>query len=701
MIAHTFERLAKLEQIKAHLKDVDHEFSIPGVVVVGMQSSGKSSVLESMTGLAFPRSEGMCTRVPTVVTVSKAGDGGPTGVTVASTPDFSEDVHRFEASDTHAFGEAIRTLTDKLAPEGRISDSPIYVSYKRPDGPTYSLTDLPGITFCSTVQDDVEEQTVRLTKKHMENENALMLCVLPATEDFHNSKALRLAEKIDPHGDRTIGVVTKVDNLSPGDNLLAKMAGEGDGAIALKHGFFAVRNRTQAEIDEGLELEELVKKERELFKSDKVLKCLPPDQRGIDKLLEKVCAEQSRAIDEYIPKLKKLATELLRKHLKDREALPQSLFTPEQRRGFLSHKIGEIANDIRHAAEADTTICGPREKSTKLAARVHEALKDGLAERIHRDIPDFLSEDVKDDLRAATTEGRGHDLSNFMQSGAFRNQFAMAVDPLLGEAASDTVDAVAECVRLCCTTVIEARLGEKVGGVTKALGLKILEELEGDLRMRTEKAHEVVKRMAGAELRSTYTNNHYFAQTIAKFNEIVGFNSGQWKRNGRDQIITKNDGVGDGEAMGISKEFMEATAKSFRTESNDEAALREMQITLHAYGKVVHKRFSDSVAVLIRDILLVDMVDKLLGFLVTRIDQFIEHMVEDKAVAHKRKELERNINGLKKALGELDHMTSAPVSAPVSAPAAGDKEEALDLLQAELHSKVANPRVRRPFPHKH
>jgi len=655
MIAHTFERLAKLEEIKSILKNVDGDFSIPGVVVVGMQSSGKSSVLESATGLAFPRSEGMCTRVPTIVTVSKTEADESTGVTVASDPSFTTDVHTFEATDTTAFGNAIRELTDKLSPFGHIADSPIYVSYKRPDGPTYSLTDLPGITFCSTVQSDVEEQTIRLTKRYMDNENALVLCVLPATEDFHNSKALRLAEELDPHGDRTIGVVTKVDNLPPGSDLVARMAGEGEGALALKHGFFAVRNRTQAEIDEALPIEEVMKKETELFDSDEVLKRIPSDQCGMPKLLTKVCEEQSAAIDAYIPQLKKTANEWLKKYQKEMSALPQALTTQEQRRDFVSRKIGEIATDIRRAAEADTTVCGAREKTTKLAARVHEALKDGLAERIHDELPDFQLEETKEVLREATVDGLGHNLSNFMQSGAFRNTFFAAIDPLLHNAASDTVEEVAECVKSCCTTVVEAYLGNE-SGITKSLANGVCEEIDADISKRVEDAHKIVQRMAKAELSSTYTNNHYFSQTIDKFKEIVGFNSGQWRRMRRPGMPSSPDGVEDGKAHGISKEFMEATARSFSTASNDEAALREMQITLHAYGKVVHKRFSDSVAVVIRDILLVDMVDQLLSLLNSRIDKFILHMAEDKGLARKRKELDRNISGLEKALAELKNM---------------------------------------------
>ena len=180
-----------------------------------------------------------------------------------------------------------------------------------------------------------------------------------------------------------------------------------------------------------------VRKEAELFESDAVLQRLPSRQCGMPRLLEKVCAEQSRAIDEYIPKFRKAASELLRTNQKEMDALPRSLTTPEEQRDFVARKIGEIANDIRRASEADTSVCDPREKSTKLSARVHEALRQGLADRIKDQMPDFLSDAIKDQLQEATVEGLGHNLSNFMQGGAFRNQFVSAIDPLLGETAAD------------------------------------------------------------------------------------------------------------------------------------------------------------------------------------------------------------------------------------------------------------------------
>jgi len=45
---------------------------LPQLVVVGQQSSGKSSVLEGLTGLPFPRDSGLCTRFATQITFRRA-----------------------------------------------------------------------------------------------------------------------------------------------------------------------------------------------------------------------------------------------------------------------------------------------------------------------------------------------------------------------------------------------------------------------------------------------------------------------------------------------------------------------------------------------------------------------------------------------------------------------------------------------------
>lgn len=52
-----------------HLKIMQEGIQLPTIVVVGDQSSGKSSVLESLAGICLPRGDGICTRVPLIMSL--------------------------------------------------------------------------------------------------------------------------------------------------------------------------------------------------------------------------------------------------------------------------------------------------------------------------------------------------------------------------------------------------------------------------------------------------------------------------------------------------------------------------------------------------------------------------------------------------------------------------------------------------------
>lgn len=53
--------------------NVGEYVSLPQLVVVGDQSSGKSSVLEGLTRLSFPRDSGLCTRFATQIIFRRDG----------------------------------------------------------------------------------------------------------------------------------------------------------------------------------------------------------------------------------------------------------------------------------------------------------------------------------------------------------------------------------------------------------------------------------------------------------------------------------------------------------------------------------------------------------------------------------------------------------------------------------------------------
>ncbi|KAJ9560800.1 hypothetical protein OSB04_005960 [Centaurea solstitialis] len=61
LIQHTGRRYVRL------LKVTEEGITLPTIVVVGDQSSGKSSVLESLATIELPRGSGTVTRVPLVI----------------------------------------------------------------------------------------------------------------------------------------------------------------------------------------------------------------------------------------------------------------------------------------------------------------------------------------------------------------------------------------------------------------------------------------------------------------------------------------------------------------------------------------------------------------------------------------------------------------------------------------------------------
>lgn len=642
MFSNQFDALDKMVQVGALLRDVSPDFNVPNVVVVGAQSSGKSSVLEHATGLAFPRGEGMCTRVPTVVSVEGC-QGDPT-ISISTNADFSDEWHpRPVYGDAEAFGSAIAALTDKLTKQGEIGDRPIYIKLRAPRAPTFTLTDVPGITCNSTlVADDViEEQTVELTRKMIgRHANTLVLVVLSATEDFATSKALQLARKVDPKGARTIGVVTKIDSLPVGSHIVRKMSGD---EIPLAHGYFAVRNRTQAEVEADMEISQLEKCEATLFQEHPDLCQLPAGKKGMPALLAKIAKEQGKRLDAAVPELRAQIKKGIAANSQRALKLPPQMGTEHERSQFLHQVLSRVARDFRRCATSDTTVLGTSEKSTNLSARVNEVMTE-FADDTRANMRNFLDGETQAELREGTKEALGHNLANFMHGDLFRDIFASNTTPVLTgnseTALAQTRVRVGEC--------LEALVAHHVGssGVARELHSALLEFINDALDTAVLNTRFLVQRILGAETAVTFTTNHYYSQTIAKFDQVVRDNANSWRHHSYGDY----DGVDDGEAEGLSRDFMHDVARDFNTGTNEASAIRQMQVSLHAYSKVVQKRFVDTVSVLLLNELVYGIADKLSDDALLWSTLLLDKVKEDEAVEQERKKLAADQQRLQKAL---------------------------------------------------
>ncbi|KAJ3331774.1 dynamin-like GTPase mgm1 [Blyttiomyces sp. JEL0837] len=203
----------KLIEVRNLLKTVSDntDLKLPSIVVIGSQSSGKSSVLESIVGHEFlPKGNNMVTR-------------RPIELTLVHTPGSNDEYGEFpqlglgKISD---FKHIQKTLTDlnMAVPETEcVSASPIELKIYSKNVPDLTMVDLPGfIQVVNRNQPTVlKEKIADLCETYIREPN-IILAVCAADVDLANSEALRASKKADPMGLRTIGVITKVDLVEPG-----------------------------------------------------------------------------------------------------------------------------------------------------------------------------------------------------------------------------------------------------------------------------------------------------------------------------------------------------------------------------------------------------------------------------------------------------------------------------------------------------
>lgn len=195
-----------------------------------------------------------------------------------------------------------------------ISSAPIVVKIFSPDVVNLTLIDLPGITKIPVGDQpsDIEKIIKSMIKVYIDNPNSLILAISPANYDIANSDALKLAREADPDGDRTIGVITKVDTVEDSDQLLETLNGK---IYRLKHGYVGVKCRNQRETENALPMANAIKNEENYFHSHPTLSSVRT-RMGIPFLTRKL----SEFLVEHVKKCLPMIRHKLQALLNEKEA---------------------------------------------------------------------------------------------------------------------------------------------------------------------------------------------------------------------------------------------------------------------------------------------------------------------------------------------------------------------------------------------
>ena len=327
------DQLKLLDEIdKLRSQGISHYLSLPQLVVVGDQSSGKSSVLGAISGITFPTKDELCTCFATEVILRKAAS---ISISVNIIP--SKQRTPQEEAKLKGFSETLQDLEEFAAvvdkakeamgisdTTGAFSNDVLRVEISGPDKPHLTIVDLPGLIHSENKKQSAADLALvwGMVRAYMENKRSIILAVISAKNDYANQAVLKLAKEIDVGGTRTLGVITKPDMLPAGSESERSFIGLSKNEdIVFRLGWHIVRNRNYEERNDSNEIRDA---NETAFFSEGVWKDLARTMVGIKTLrtrLSKVLLDQIKAelpalvldietsLEDCATKLAKLGTE--------------------------------------------------------------------------------------------------------------------------------------------------------------------------------------------------------------------------------------------------------------------------------------------------------------------------------------------------------------------------------------------------------
>ena len=275
---------------------ISNYVSLPQIIVCGDQSSGKSSVLEAISGVPFPVKSSLCTRFPTELVLRRAAEAGACVSIVPHESRPEEEVRALRSfkEELAGFGD-LPGVTEKatqamgVSKYGKaFSKDILRVEISGPSRPHLTIVDLPGLIHSETKnQSSSDVELIQdVVRGYMGQPRCIILAVVSAKNDVANQIVLKLARSADPSGTRTLGVITKPDRLTPESNSEREFLSLArNQEVELRLGWHVLRN-LDSEVEPGT-MKERDQKESEFFQQGNWNK-LPLSSLGVSTLRDRL-----------------------------------------------------------------------------------------------------------------------------------------------------------------------------------------------------------------------------------------------------------------------------------------------------------------------------------------------------------------------------------------------------------------------------
>jgi len=552
---------------RLHTTGVQMDMDLPMIAVIGSQSAGKSSLIESISGITLPRSAGTCTRCPTECKLSHSEaawkcivklhiitdasgqpcdvKNTPFGPPITNKTDVEDRIRRAQRAILNPSINPDKFLYDSELDDQKPEDAELSFSKNSisleisgKDVADLSFVDLPGLiaSVGSTGKDRDIDLVKALVTSYIKKPSCVILLTVACETDFENQGAHHLAKQYDPEGKRIVGVLTKPDRIPAGEENRWLKFIRNEQEPLVNH-WYCVKQPGSKELQNGISWAEARSQENDFFALTQPWSTVEPQYQKFMRttnLTERLSTILSELIAKRLPEIHNELYNILRKTQEEMIQLPKAPSSDAV--GEVWHVVGEFMRKLSRRLEGTSDEGGllqkirPHQEDFKRAIRTtapNFIPWEQHSVRQNQDLPDadFLANEEDEQLVPKTNKIYVDDVLKHAQRARTRElpdnypfvvqkEYIKQFTEQWAPPANVLFDHVYDILKEDLNTMVQehfAKMGR--GGAHHSVIMIVHEHLDA----ATERAKEKVDWLLELEKAPTTLNIHYYSDFKGKF----------------------------------------------------------------------------------------------------------------------------------------------------------------------------------------